>query len=237
MEQDKSVGGFLRLTFGLISTNIAAVALYIFVLSALNIAGVFFELVDPSDRIAGFSMGFSLSAEDEIISSIFTIIAAIVGVVATYFLLAQYLASQGRLKSTETRIWAYIGMSIVAFLGYMLGFLLLIVPGIIIMVRWSASSGFLIGERFGIGDSLKASWDATSGHSWPIFGAGLVLLIGFVVIFGGLGFLLGSIDEMFAVAAAAVIADTLSNALFLAFGIAIYCIVHDGADETAEVFA
>lgn len=237
MQRNKDFSGFLGAPFDLIGQNIQAVLLYVLVVGGLTAVGIVLGLTDVSDTIAGVSMGFVIEDGDSLATAAFEFAAAVIGIIAAYLLMAQFLASEGRLGSTETRIWAYIGMSILSILGYLVGFLLLIIPGLILVVRWSASSGFLIGSRLGIVDSLKASWEATSGYGWPIFFAGLVIALVLGVIGGIIGGLAGMTASPIVIGTVSALAESVGNAVFLALGIGIFCILDDTSEQTAEVFA
>lgn len=237
MQRDTDVGGFLGQTFDLIGRNAREVAIYVIVLGAANAFGLIFGFVDESDTFAGFGFDFEYTSAMSFGAALYQLGVAILSVVASYLLLQSVLANSGRLRETTTRIWAYVGMLILAFLGMAIGFMLLIVPGIILAVRWSASSGFLIGARKGITESLSASWDATRGHSWPIFFAGLVLGIGLLIVSAVLVGSLTFTGISVVVASIASLVDAASNALFLVFGLAVYMLVHDDSEHTAEVFS
>ena len=73
----------------------------------------------------------------------------------------------------------YILASLLFALGFDVGLILCIVPGIIFAVAFGFY-GFVIverGEDIGVVDSLKASADLTRGNRWQLFGLGLVLLL------------------------------------------------------------
>ena len=91
----------------------------------------------------------------------------------------------------------YIGASILFGLGFYIGLILCIVPGIIFAVAFGFY-GFVIAERgegMGVIDSLKESADLTRGNRWQLFGLGLVLLlinlVGVILCGVGLIFTLG----------------------------------------------
>lgn len=235
--REKNVGGFLSETFDVIGANIRYVLLYVLILGGISAAGMMLGLIDASDSIAGIGLDLEVTASSGIVAAFYQLGAAVLTVVGSYFLIHLILKDSGRMRAEGTRIWAYIGMSILAFLCMAVGFMLLVVPGVIIAIRWAASSGFLIGARLGVAESLSASWDATRGYSWSIFLAGLVLLLGLIVfagvIVGGSGF--SEIEPLIAITASLV--DSASSALFICFGLAVYMLVHDDSDETAEVFS
>ncbi|HYD23902.1 MAG TPA: hypothetical protein VEB68_03835 [Croceibacterium sp.] len=234
MANEANVGGLLSETVALIGDTLGAVGLYVLVVGGLTAAGVALGQTETSTMAVGF--GFQIAPDGELAGSAFDVAVSIVGVVAGYLLLARYLAARGRLQPGGSRIWAYIGMSILSAIAMVLGFLLVIVPGIILMVRWSTASGFLIGGREGVTDALGASWRATRGHSWPIFFAAIVLFIAAIVAGGAVGGLFGLMGELPTALASAFI-EAAAGALFLAFAIGVYCRVHHDAAQLSEVFA
>ncbi|MGA0544036.1 YciC family protein [Brevundimonas sp. VNH65] len=82
-----------------------------------------------------------------------------------------------------------LGLAIVVGVGTGLGFILLVVPGIILSVIWSASTGALVVENRGIFESLQRSRDLTRGYRWPIFG----LIIIYVILSMVIGLLVGGV--------------------------------------------
>lgn len=73
----------------------------------------------------------------------------------------------------------YILASLLFALGFYVGLILCIIPGIIFAVAFGFY-GFVIAERgegVGVMDSLKESADLTRGNRWQLFGLGIVLLL------------------------------------------------------------
>lgn len=71
-------------------------------------------------------------------------------------------------------------------LAIMLGFILLIIPGIIVSVALSVAIPAYVAEsRTGITDALKRSWELTKNHRWAILLIFLLIAI-FGAIFGGI---------------------------------------------------
>lgn len=70
------------------------------------------------------------------------------------------------------------------------GFLLFIIPGIIVSIRLSFMPFLVVDEEMGALQALKESWRRTSGHSWRIFGLCLlafpVAIAGLLVLFVGI---------------------------------------------------
>jgi hypothetical protein len=93
-------------------------------------------------------------------------------------------------------IVAYIVLSIV--LG--ISFILLLIPGIFLSVKWCVTFAAIVSERAGPFRGMGRSWALTRGHWWRTFGTLLVLtLISFVLYFlviAGLGGLIAANDDM-----------------------------------------
>ncbi|CAN5145309.1 hypothetical protein BH10PSE4_BH10PSE4_06490 [soil metagenome] len=70
-----------------------------------------------------------------------------------------------------------IGLAILMGAGLMLGFVLLIVPGIILAVMWSVAVPAKVVERIGVFDAFSRSGDLTRGRRWPIFALILIYLV------------------------------------------------------------
>lgn len=234
MGRNFNVGDIFGEAWRLIEDARRDVQIFIVVVGGLGLLGIMFGFSEVSNPTAGF--GYRISTSDGAGSSAFELLSAAVSVVAGYLLLTRYLAARGRLHEGGTRFWHYIVMVILSGIAIAIGFVFVIIPGVILLVRWSAASGFVIGAREGIIASLGASWEATKGHSGPIFLAGLLFFI--VVVVGGivLAGVLGAISAQFAAIAASFL-EAFMNAVGLAFGIAIYCLVHDDTQEIGEVFS
>jgi hypothetical protein len=108
----------------------------------------------------------------------------IVGIVAQYLLWEIMLKRKNHLAAGEGRRYlAFIGLAILTALGVGVGFLLLIVPGLIFSARWAMAPAFLIVERKGIVESMSNSWDDVQGNTTPVVLA--ILIVAIVTI--GLG--------------------------------------------------
>jgi uncharacterized membrane protein len=87
-----------------------------------------------------------------------------------------------------------VGVAVLVALGLVLGLMLLVVPGIILWLRWSVSVPVMVGEHRGVFDSMARSRDLTKGHRWALFGFWIVIfaaafglqlvLTRFVAVFG-----------------------------------------------------
>ena len=67
------------------------------------------------------------------------------------------------------RLAALIAAGIVAGLGIAVGLILLIVPGLFLLTRWSMVAPAVVLEKRSAGDGLSRSWALVKGHSWTMF--------------------------------------------------------------------
>jgi hypothetical protein len=110
-----------------------------------------------------------------------------------------------------------MGVGFLAYIGMVLGMILLIVPGFILFTMWSVALPAAIVERTGVVGALGRSRQLTSGRRWRVFGTILIpilisivtswLLIGVVFGLRGLtsstfqivSWLISSIEQAFSV--------------------------------------
>jgi uncharacterized membrane protein len=84
----------------------------------------------------------------------------------------------------------FLGASILLMLTIAVGFILLIVPGIIFALMFMFTTFIVIDREFGPIDSMKESRRLTYGHKWKLLGLSLLLvlinLLGLAALFVGL---------------------------------------------------
>ena len=234
MQREASFTGIFGELASLLNDAWREIALYVLVIGGLAAIGILVGLTEPATAM--FDFGFELNSNRGPASALFGLVALIVSVVANYLLLKRFLAVRGRAQEQRNRFWPYFGMGILSGFAIVFGLILLVVPGIILLVRWSAASGYVIGAGQGVMDSLGSSWEATKGHGWAIFFAGLVLFVGIIVAGAVLGGISGAIS-MEAVETVSAFVEAAYGAIFAGFGIAIYCRVQDDTEQLSEVFA
>lgn len=138
-----------------------------------------------------------------------------------------------------------IGLTIVMFLGFLLGWMLLLVPGMIVGVMWSVALPALVTERRGIFASLQRSRDLTRKHRWPIFGIFVVYFIAYFALFLAIAAIGGSAAGITGYSLINVVASTVVgvvSSIVASVGVAALYIelrsVKDGVgpEELASVF-
>jgi hypothetical protein len=137
--------------------------------------------------IAGVLQGF-MRDEGGIILSL---VAALVSLVANA-LFTGYVVSlvqdirdgrrdftAGQLASAASHaIWPLIGAGILAGIGIVIGFILLIIPGLFLLTIWAVISPAIVVERVGVFGSFGRSHELVRGDGWAVFGA---LVVGFLI--------------------------------------------------------
>jgi hypothetical protein len=233
MDREVSFSKLLGEVFALIGDGIRPIAIFVVVLGALDALGAIMGL----SRIGQTAeIGFMFDAQRGIVGLLYQLFLIVVSLVAGYLLAAELLRTRNRLAEGGPRILPYIGLSILTGLGAVLGFFLLIIPGIILLVRWSAAPGFLIGAREGVIDAMSRSWDATHGHGWAIFFAGLVVFIGVIVVAATAGGMLVYSGSLTATAIVSAFTQEAGTAVSTAFTVTIYALVSNDHEELGEVF-
>jgi hypothetical protein len=151
------------------------------------------------------------------------------------------------LKVGAKRWLPMLGLLILMGLGMFLGLLLLVVPGILLILRWSVAAPALVMEGRGIQGSMGRSADLTQGRRGSIFLLFLVLWILVVVCEAAMIGVAGGFRGLLAMPPAVTLIATpllatLTNAVWPVLMAALFQQLRDsregGAPETlAEVFA
>jgi hypothetical protein len=73
-------------------------------------------------------------------------------------------------------------ISLLVALGVWIGLLLLIVPGLFLLARWSVAIPALVQERLGVFAAMRRSRDLAKGSLWPLMAFWLVILVASIAI-------------------------------------------------------
>ena len=262
---DFTVGGALRQTFDIVGRHAATLlgltaAFYAVPAAVLSLlpklglvlsAGAIQEAAATGEPLPTFAVGGLIAYG--LISGVVIFLGSLLATAAVVW--TSYEGLRGRpadfpaAAARALRVLpANFAMALLISLAFMLGFLLLVVPGIMLILRWSAALPALVVERAGILGSLGRSRDLTRGHRWAILGFLLVLALIDLVVFGVLGFggwgLAKSLPGA-AGATASQVVNLVSNAVLSTVNGAATAALYfelrragDGglADETAEAF-
>ena len=128
------------------------------------------------------------------------LIGAIISFAATYVVQASLIKAvqdvrDGRVdldlsqtvRAAGPYILPVIGASILAGIGVTIGFILLIVPGFILLTYWCLIVPFIVLGGSGVFGSFGNSWRTVRGYAWRVFGTYVlvfVILIAFAIVLG-----------------------------------------------------
>jgi hypothetical protein len=87
------------------------------------------------------------------------------------FTLGDLFASASRV------IWPLVAVGILFGLGVFVGFILLIVPGLILLTIWAVVVPATVVERPGIIEAFGRSRELVRGNGWPVFGVLVILFL------------------------------------------------------------
>ena len=73
-------------------------------------------------------------------------------------------------RSVTPVLLPLVGLAIVAGIGIAIGFVLLIVPGLILLTIWSVAAPVMVIEHPGVFTALGRSRELVRGYGWPVFG-------------------------------------------------------------------
>ena len=184
-----------------VKANINVYALVYAVPAAMVIAGVIQVVDDTSRHGWNWSSAFGSSIFGPTANSDSNIHAA--NAIFSFLLMCAAIISYGlavilNLRASEGKaprfsaIWRelwgnwlwlkLLGLSILTVLLLVVGFLLLVVPGVILLWRLFLAPYILIDKKTKVVDALSVSWNMTKGYAWPIYG---VVLFSFVLALTG----------------------------------------------------
>lgn len=214
MDSKLDVGEILKGTTDILSSSAGAAAIYVVVLGAIGSA---IDLYEASANI----------------------VSTVASIAGGFLLLRAMLLEAGLLEDgAAARFGAYFGLSLLSGLGIVLGLIVLVVPGIVLIVRWLPAYAILLSEDTGVTDALSQSWDRTRSQFWPVLAAVLIVLVlGLVaaVIYAAAD--ISSAVPYEAAMIAGNLALSLTSAVFTALGVAVYRLLSVKSDTLGEVFA
>lgn len=166
---------------------------------------------------------------------IFSVVSFVMG-----FVLTVQLLREGGLvpRGLAGGFGGYFGMSLLSGLGIALGIVLVIIPGLVLFVRWSSAYGYMLGEGDGVTEALGRAWEATGAHFWPL---ALAMLVPVAVNIGAaVSLILGSNEDGSISVPLSVLANgtiSVAHVAITVVGVATFALLRDRGDALAEVFA
>jgi hypothetical protein len=149
------------------------------------IAAAVYLVVNLLDALLATALGHGAGT-----TALLALIATAVSIIGTFWLQGALVYAvedvrDGRIDTTVQQVFErvrpYLGTLIVAGilagLGIAIGFVLLIVPGCILLTWWSVVVPVIVLEGKSVGESFSRSRELVRGHGWTVFGAVIVAVI------------------------------------------------------------
>jgi len=102
----------------------------------------------------------------------------------------------GLIRSVEPVFWPLVAVSILFGLGVGIGFVLLIIPGLILMTIWSVVAPVTVLERPGVFDAFGRSRELVRGNGWNVFAVIVLVFLAVAVISVAAGLLAASLGSL-----------------------------------------
>jgi hypothetical protein len=221
-ESDFRVGPVLTRTATILSQNF----LIFFLIGVVaNLPSVLLGQGTESVATSPTGQGAVLLIIGGVLSFIFSMISQAVMVHAAFQAMRRRPVNVGEsLRVGLSRVLAVIVLAILmGFLGG-LGFVFLIVPGLILMTMWFVSTPACVVERTGPWTSMKRSAALTKGHRWKVFGLLLLLVLLSLIVAGLIQLVLTQVGSTILV----LLGTLLWGALWTAYySIAVVMTYHD----------
>jgi len=179
-----SVDGVLRRAFGVYKERLGLLlgsALVTFAMgySALLALAGFGALGGPVTLTIGVVVGVGA-----VIVSLATYSAILIRIVESEFQGREPARLRELMRVGVSSAWPLIWVTLLVALATVFGFLLLIVPGVILLVIWAVFAPVIVVEGKGL-DALARSRELVKGNGWNVFGVGAItlsLIIGLAIV-------------------------------------------------------
>ena len=233
MDEKLGVGDVIEGTIARLQENMQPALVFIAILTLMGtvLEGGFAAILDNAP--GGYEMPEIVRTAFGIGAGLGGLLFVIVSIVGTYLLWEVVLRRSGFAPPDgEKRVFRYFLQAIIVGFCTGIGFLLLIVPGLIFGARWAAAPAFLIAEKRGTIQAMGDSWETVRGNTTSVVLAYLIGVVGVVVL--GLAF--ASIGGGVASVLLEHLIANIGTVLTVALGVFLYGRLHGDSDRIAQVF-
>jgi hypothetical protein len=156
------------------------------------IAAIVFVVINLLDAVIGTAVGSSNG--DAVLLALISVVVSLVG---TFWLQGAlvYAVSDvrdGRIDTTvrevfervRPRVGTLVGAGLLAGIGIAIGFVLLVVPGLVLLTWWCLLVPVIVVEGKQIGESFTRSRELVHGHGWTVFGVVVITAIASAIASG-----------------------------------------------------
>jgi uncharacterized membrane protein len=112
-------------------------------------------------------------------------------------------------ERTRARLGALVVGGVLAGLGILLGLILLIIPGLYLLTRWSMIVPVIVLENRSASEAFGRSWELVRGNAWRMFGLIVITLLAAGIATAILEALFAPLPEFFSIWLGGVIANSI----------------------------
>jgi hypothetical protein len=105
----------------------------------------------------------------------------------------------GMIRSVSPVLLPLVAVSFLAAIGIAIGFIFIIVPGLVLLTFWSVVAPVTVLERPGVFSAFGRSWQLVRDNAWQVFGVILIFFLIFIavgIVLGVIGAVLGDAGEV-----------------------------------------
>jgi hypothetical protein len=217
--RELKIGIIIDKTLAVIERCAPATLIYFVALTIINVA------------IGYFALGMTAPLQQVEMR----LLQSLVGLICAYFFIDAMVRKTGlRSRAMGDAFLPFLALYIVYSIGVVLGFILIIFPGLYIMARWSISQPMLIARGDGPMRALGNSWEETEENAFQILIVVVIFLIPTIAISALCTLMLGqaSVAGMLI----SQVASSTTSVLALAMGVALYGLIVGTPKERTAVF-
>jgi hypothetical protein len=236
------IGEVLGDTFAVIGRTFVTLAniavMFVAIPAVVRIAGVVLTPVSPAFTF--------LDAIGALAHAVGTILATnAILVLAMQDLHGQPTDTRVMFQVAARKFWPVVGLVLLIALGVALGLMLVIVPGVILALAWSAAQPALVLEDRGVFDSFKRSLDLTRRKRWSIFLLYFLVVLVAIVVEVLVFALSGGMRGLVSLSSTNTVVSSLLSVIATPFSAVLSAALFNhlrgktgyGAEAVAEVFA
>ena len=166
------------------------------------------------------------------------LVFGVVSLAVGYFVVRALLRDGGLVPGeVNGRFGTYFGLALLSGIGLLAGLVILVIPGLVLAVRWSAIYGYGMVDGEGVGDAMSKSWDATGPHFAPIAVSFLVPFGIYAVSMIAVAWAASALGEVnLPLSILGNVGMAIGGNIFTTMGIAIYSLTAGRAQTLAAVF-
>jgi hypothetical protein len=173
------IGRVLQDGLGALTRNVVPFAILALLLQGVPQALIDFGQLFPPNRV-GYFLFLGLGMVIDLVTGPMLVGALVYGTIRD---LEGRHVSMAQCLAVGSKYWfRLLGLGLLEVLAVAVGLLLVVVPGVLLILRWSVAASAVVMEDRGIQEAMGRSASLTEFRRWPIFLLALIYLVLAVVL-------------------------------------------------------